>query len=75
MAQADGSERSDGGVVMFDAATKLAAILREIKYRQRVYPRWIADGKITDGFAAAQIAVFEAIAEDYRALSEKDRLI
>lgn len=57
------------------AETKLAAIEREIKYRRRVYPRWITEGKITDGFAAAQLDVFEAIASDYRALAEKERLL
>jgi hypothetical protein len=57
------------------ATVKLAAVEREIKYRQRVYPRLIADGKMTDGFAAAQIAVFEAIANDYRTLAAKERLI
>jgi hypothetical protein len=50
----------------FDRATKLAAIEREIKQRKRVYPRLIAQGKMTDGFAASQIAVMESIAEDYR---------
>lgn len=57
------------------AAVKLAAIERELKYRRHVYPRQIEAGKMTDGFAAAQIAVFESIAEDYRALAAKERLI
>jgi uncharacterized protein CbrC (UPF0167 family) len=59
----------------FDAGTKLAAVEREIKFRKRVYPRFIADGKMTDGFAASQIAVMEAIAEDYREEAQKERLI
>jgi len=59
----------------YSATTKLAAVERELKYRKHVYPRQIEAGKMTDGFAAAQIAVFEAIAADYRALAEKERLI
>lgn len=50
----------------YSKADKLAAVEREIKQRKRVYPRLIAQGKMTDGFAAAQIAVMEAIADDYR---------
>ena len=44
---------------------KRAAILREIKQRERVYPRLVAAGKMTDGFAASQIEIMKAIAEDY----------
>lgn len=57
------------------ATVKLAAVERELKYRRHVYPRQIEAGKMTDGFAAAQISVFEAIAADYRALAEKERLL
>lgn len=49
----------------FTTADKLAAIERELRYRRHIYPRWIKAGKITDGFASAQIAIFEAIAHDY----------
>jgi hypothetical protein len=59
----------------FDAKIKLAAVERELRYRRRVYPRQIADGRMTDGLANSQIAVFEAIADDYRKLAEKERLL
>lgn len=59
----------------FTATTKLGAVERELKFRKHVYPRLIAQGKMTDGLAAAQIAVFEAIAEDYRELAKKERLL
>jgi hypothetical protein len=59
----------------YDAKIKFAAVEREIKFRRRVYPRWIEAGKITDGFAATQISIFEAIAEDYRQEAEKERLL
>lgn len=59
----------------YDAKTKLAAVERELRYRERVYPRWIEEGRITDGFAASQISIFEAIAADYREQAEKERLV
>jgi hypothetical protein len=43
--------------------------------RRRVYPRFIEDGKMTDGFAAVQISIFEAIVEDYRDLAAKENLL
>jgi hypothetical protein len=49
----------------FSAEAKREAVLREVKQRQRVYPRLIADGKITADFARRQIAIMESIAEDY----------
>lgn len=48
------------------AKDKLEAIEREIKQRQRVYPRLIAQGKMTHAFAQRQNLIFQAIAEDYR---------
>ena len=45
---------------------KLKAAEREVKMRRRVYPRWVADGKMTQVQADREIAIMEAIAEDYR---------
>ncbi len=59
----------------FTMGDKKLAVDRELKYRRRVYPRLIAAGKMTDGFAAAQIAVFEAILEDYAKAEQTERLI
>jgi len=59
----------------FTATDKWKAAERELAYRRRVYPRWIEAGKMTDGFAAAQIAVMEAIAADYEKLAASERLI
>ncbi len=60
---------------MFTDDDKLKAIERELGYRRRVYPRRVLAGQMTDGFAAAQIAVMEEIAGDYRKLVEKERLL
>lgn len=61
--------------MIYRAKDKLAAVEREIKQRKRVYPRLIEQGKMTDGFAASQIAIMEAIAEDYRQAEQIERLI
>lgn len=60
---------------VFTATVKLTAIEREINYRKRVYPRLIADGKMTDGFAASQLAIFDEIAAEYREAAGKERLL
>jgi hypothetical protein len=31
------------------AADKLACAERELKMRKRVYPRWVAEGRMSDG--------------------------
>lgn len=54
---------------------KLACIEREIRYRERVYPKRVAAGQMTQSFAAEQILLMQAIAEDYRRLIEKERLL
>lgn len=59
----------------FTAETKLKAIERELGYRRRVYPRRVDAGQMTSSLAAEQIAVMEAIAEDYRKAAENERLI
>jgi hypothetical protein len=45
---------------------KLACVVRELGYRQHVYPRLIASKKLSQSQADRQIAVMEAIVEDYR---------
>jgi hypothetical protein len=57
------------------AKDKLRCAERELKFRKRVYPRWIDDGKMSAGAAAHEIACMEAIAEDYRQWAEKERLL
>lgn len=52
---------------MITDADKLACAEREVKMRHRAYPRWIADGRMSQDKANAEIAVMSAIADDYRA--------
>jgi hypothetical protein len=57
------------------ASDKLACVERELKMRKRVYPRWTAQDKMSEGKAAHEIACMEAIVSDYRIAAEKERLI
>lgn len=51
---------------MIDDRVKFGAIAREIEMRQKVYPRLVAEGKITQDFADLQIAIMREIAGDYQ---------
>lgn len=51
---------------VFTRAMKLEALERELKFRRTVYARRIGENKMSQKMADYQIAVFEAIAEDYR---------
>lgn len=59
----------------FTATEKLEAVERELKYRKRVYPRRVSENKMTQALADKQIALMEALAADYRAKAEGERLI
>lgn len=43
-------------------ADQLACVKREISMRRRAYPRWVADGRMTQAKADAEIAAMEAVA-------------
>ena len=58
----------------FTAEEKLEAVRRELSYRRRVYRRRVDEGKMTQALADRQIAIFEAIADDYERSAEKERL-
>lgn len=61
--------------MIFTADDKLAAVERELGYRRHVYARRVEAERMTQAMADKQIAVFEAIAADYRAAAEKERLL
>lgn len=50
----------------FTHSDKLAAVEREIGFRRRVYARRVAENKMKQETADREIAIFEAIAVDYR---------
>ncbi len=61
--------------IIFTAADKLACLERELRYRESVYPRRIANGTMTEKLAKRQIALIEAIIEDYRKAAQRERLL
>lgn len=54
---------------------KLQAVERELRYRERVYGRRVTLGKMTAALKEEQIAIFEAIRDDYKALVAKEQLL
>lgn len=60
---------------MFTATDKKKAVERELTFRRRVYPRWVADGRMTQKLADQQIEIFERIRDDYAAAETAERLI
>lgn len=45
---------------------------RELALRNRFYPRWVVERKMTGADADRQIELMEAIAEDYRIQAERE---
>jgi hypothetical protein len=62
-------------IMTFTAAEKRDAILRELVYRHRVFARMVAGQKMTQRAMDSQIAIFEAIRDDYIAIEAKERLV
>lgn len=54
---------------------KLACIERELRMRERVYPKLVDQGKMSAGKAAIETKIMEAIRFDYLAQVEKERLL
>lgn len=52
---------------------KYAEALREVAMRKHVYPRWVANGKLKQEAADNQIAVMQAIADEYRVPAEEEK--
>ncbi len=46
---------------------------REVAYRQRVYPRWVKLGRMTQAKADREIAAMQAIVDHLRAAAPADR--
>ncbi|HET7255600.1 MAG TPA: hypothetical protein VFJ46_17725 [Xanthobacteraceae bacterium] len=49
----------------FTYEDKRAAAQREVDFRRRVYPRWVAQRKLSQGEADRQIDIMADIARDY----------
>lgn len=57
-----------------DLELEIAAVRREIGQRERVYPRLIADGRMTDAKAEHEIRMMRQILARLEALKPKDLL-
>jgi hypothetical protein len=51
---------------MFTDRDKWQAAERELNMRRRVYPNWVASGRMSQQEAERQIALMNEIADDYR---------
>lgn len=56
-----------GGMYMIDDDRKLVCAKRELKMRERVYPRWVAEGRMKAHQAQYEIETMAAIVADYQA--------
>jgi hypothetical protein len=54
---------------------KLRCVERELRMRKKVYPRWIAEGRMTQQQAEHEIDCMAAIAADYDKIVHGERLI
>jgi len=59
----------------FTSKEKLECAEREVMMRRKVYPRWIEQKKMKQETADRQIAIMDAIAEDYRKQEAEGRLL
>ena len=59
----------------YTARQLLACALREISQRQRVYPRFVEKGSMTQAQAKVQIDMMEAIAELLAEMVKKEQLL
>jgi len=57
----------------FDVPTKLKELKRELGQRKYVYPRRVADGKMSQADADLKTAILEAIIEDYDQLAKSEQ--
>jgi len=52
-------------MVAMTVRDKYVEVKRELALRRRLYPRWVAEGKLPEREASRRIAVLHAIMEDY----------
>lgn len=58
-----------------DLASQIAAVEREIRFREHVYPRRVEANKMTDKQAREQIALMQAVLATLRRVDESSRLL
>lgn len=60
---------------MFTAAEKLKCVQRELQLRRVVYARRVAEKKMSETSSKREIALMEAIVEDYLKQAEQEKLL
>jgi hypothetical protein len=53
---------------------QLRCVRREIAMRERVYPRWVADRKMTQQKADFELTVMRAVADTIKPMAEAEEL-
>lgn len=61
--------------IIFTAKQKHDAIKRELSYRKYIYPKKVDYKSMSQKLADYQIAIFEAILQDYAEAEKKERLL
>lgn len=54
---------------------QVACVKREIGYRERVYARWVSDGKMTKRKADFELAAMRAVLATLERVETQERLI
>jgi hypothetical protein len=54
--------------VVVSLRDQVACVEREIALRERLYPRWVSDGRMTPGKADSEIAGMRAVLETLRSV-------
>lgn len=54
---------------------EIAAVSREIRFRERVYPRLVSTGKMTPNAARSELNVMKALLSRLEALPDPERLL
>lgn len=60
---------------MITVVEQLACVRRRIGMRERVCPRWIAGGRMTQAKADREIAAMRAVAATLESLKDAERLL
>jgi hypothetical protein len=60
---------------MLPLSEQIDCVRREIGMRERVYPRWVQNGKMTQRAADLEIARMSAVLMTLESLAQKERLL
>jgi hypothetical protein len=62
-------------MIRFTADQKYHEVLRELALRRKLYPRWIAEGRVSEEEAKKRINIMAEIADDYDEQVKQERLL